>query len=175
VCPWERLVIISYATGLFFALEGLGHLQQLLLLSFIYSYFIYLHYQIPLKTRLLVFTVNPWSKPLVNTFCSSLGSTLLFIESTTIHPLYLWVISRHGRELLDTPASLPRVAERRLRRRSEPCARRRGGWISPGSSGSQWHTPPFPSRADPRQRPIEEGGDKVKVKGLNCKSGNHRS
>jgi hypothetical protein len=42
---------------------------------------------------LLVFTVNPWSKPLINTFCSSLGSTLLFIESTTIHPLYLWVIS----------------------------------------------------------------------------------
>jgi hypothetical protein len=25
----------------------------------IYSYFIYLHYQIPLKTHLLVFTVNP--------------------------------------------------------------------------------------------------------------------
>jgi hypothetical protein len=55
-------------------------------LSFIYSYFIYLRYQIPLKTRLLVFTVNPWSKPLVNAFCSSLGSTLLFIKSTTIHP-----------------------------------------------------------------------------------------
>jgi hypothetical protein len=41
---------------------------------------------------LLVFTVIPWSKLLINTFCSSLGSTLLFIESTTIHPLYLWVI-----------------------------------------------------------------------------------
>jgi hypothetical protein len=70
---------------------------------------------------------------------------------------------RNGRELLDTPASLPRAAERRLRRRPEPCARRRGGWISPGSSGSQRHTPPFPGRADPRQRPIEKGGDKVKV------------
>ncbi|KAK1682851.1 hypothetical protein QYE76_043699, partial [Lolium multiflorum] len=35
---------------------------------------------------------NPSSKLLVNTFCSSLGSTLLFIESITIHPLYLWVI-----------------------------------------------------------------------------------
>jgi hypothetical protein len=43
---------------------------------------------------------------------------------------------RNGQELLDTPASLPRAAERRLRRRPEPCARRRGGWISPGSSGS---------------------------------------
>ncbi|KAK1606109.1 hypothetical protein QYE76_029782 [Lolium multiflorum] len=27
-----------------------------------------------------------------NTFCSSLGSTFLLIEDTTIHPLYLWVI-----------------------------------------------------------------------------------
>jgi hypothetical protein len=39
--------------------KGLGHLQQLFLLSFIYLYFIYLHYQIPLKTCLLVFTVKP--------------------------------------------------------------------------------------------------------------------
>ena len=30
---------------------------------------------------------------LVNTFCSSLGSTLLLIERTTIDPLYLWVIT----------------------------------------------------------------------------------
>jgi hypothetical protein len=51
VCPRERLVIISYTTGLSFSKKGLGHLLQLLLLSFIYSHFIYLHYQIPLKTR----------------------------------------------------------------------------------------------------------------------------
>jgi hypothetical protein len=95
VCPHERLVIISNTTGLSFALKGLGRSQQLLLLSFIYSYFIYLHYQIPLKTHLLVFTVISWSKLLVNTFYSSLGSTLLFIESTMIHPLYLWVINQH--------------------------------------------------------------------------------
>ncbi|KAK1618325.1 hypothetical protein QYE76_023842 [Lolium multiflorum] len=36
--------------------------------------------------------VNPSSKLLVNTFCSSLGSTFLLIKNTTIHPLYLWVI-----------------------------------------------------------------------------------
>jgi hypothetical protein len=70
---------------------------------------------------------------------------------------------RHGRELLDTPASLPRAAERWHRRRPEPCVRRRGGWISPGSSGFQRHTPPFLGRADSRQHPIKEGGDKVKV------------
>ncbi|KAK1683103.1 hypothetical protein QYE76_043951 [Lolium multiflorum] len=37
--------------------------------------------------------VNPSSKLLVNTFCSSLGSTFLLIEDTTIYPLYLWVIT----------------------------------------------------------------------------------
>jgi hypothetical protein len=49
-------------TGLSFAEEGLGHLLQLLLLSFIYSHFIYSL----LKTCLLVFTVIPWSKLLIN-------------------------------------------------------------------------------------------------------------
>jgi hypothetical protein len=55
--------------------------------------------------------VNPWSKLLVNTFCSSLGSTLLFIESTKIHPLYLWVIN-HIMFFLERDAlhfSLPRT------------------------------------------------------------------
>ena len=37
--------------------------------------------------------VKPCWNPLVNTFCSSLGSTLLLIERTMIDPLYLWVIS----------------------------------------------------------------------------------
>jgi hypothetical protein len=34
----------------------------------------------------------PCWNPLVISFCSSLGSTLLLIERTTIDPLYLWVI-----------------------------------------------------------------------------------
>ena len=33
-----------------------------------------------------------WCVPLIISFCSSLGSTLLLIERTTIDPLYLWVI-----------------------------------------------------------------------------------
>jgi ABC-type uncharacterized transport system permease subunit len=93
VCPREHLVIISTQPACPLLKKGLGHLLQFLLLSFIYSHFIYSYYQIPLKTCLLVFTVNPLSKPLINSFCSSLGSTLLFIKSTTIHPLYLWVIT----------------------------------------------------------------------------------
>jgi hypothetical protein len=59
VCPRERLVIISYTTGLSFALERIGPLAAIVIILFIYSYFIYLHYQIPLKTCLLVFIVNP--------------------------------------------------------------------------------------------------------------------
>ena len=34
----------------------------------------------------------PCWKPLIISFCSSLGSTLLLIGRTTIDPLYLWVI-----------------------------------------------------------------------------------
>jgi hypothetical protein len=92
MCPRERLVIIGYTTGLSFALERIGPLAAIIIIVF-YLLILYLLAlpNIP-ETRLLVFTVNPLLKPLVNTFCSSLGSTLLFIESTMIHPLYLWVI-----------------------------------------------------------------------------------
>ena len=40
-----------------------------------------------------MFAVKPRTNLQVNTFCSLLGSTLLFIESTMIDPLYLWVIT----------------------------------------------------------------------------------
>ena len=53
MCPRERLVLISISTGLSFAKKGLGHLLHLFLLSFVYSYFVYLLYQKPLKIRLL--------------------------------------------------------------------------------------------------------------------------
>jgi hypothetical protein len=59
VCPQERLVIISDTTGLSFALKRIGPLVAIIITIFIYSYFIYLHYQISLKTRLLVFIVIP--------------------------------------------------------------------------------------------------------------------
>jgi hypothetical protein len=86
VCSQERLVIISYTTGLSFALERIGPLAAIIIIVF-YLFVLYL-LALPNtpKNRLLVFTVNSWSNPLVNTFCSLLGSTLLFIESTTIHP-----------------------------------------------------------------------------------------
>src|SRR4051812_4870624 len=46
----------------------------------------------------------PYPKSLVNTFCSSLGSTLLHIENTTIDPLHLWVIKK--RFLAPLPGSV---------------------------------------------------------------------
>ena len=52
MCPRERLVLISISSGLSFANKGLGHFLQLFVV-FIYLHFIYLHYQNPLKIRLL--------------------------------------------------------------------------------------------------------------------------
>jgi hypothetical protein len=88
VCPQERLVIISYTTGLSFALERIGPLAAIIIIVF-YLLVLYL-FALPNIPE------NPFACQhllLVSTFCSSFGSTLLFIESTTIHPLYLWVIS----------------------------------------------------------------------------------
>jgi hypothetical protein len=64
VCPRERLVIISYTTGLSFALERIGPLAPIIITVF-YLFVLYL-FALPntLKTRLLVFTVNPSSNHL---------------------------------------------------------------------------------------------------------------
>src|SRR3954471_14271268 len=45
--------------------------------------------------NLLVFAAFSYPESLVNTFCSSLGSTLLLIENTMIDLLHLWVIKKH--------------------------------------------------------------------------------
>jgi hypothetical protein len=94
VCPRERLVIISYTTGLSFAEERIGPLAAIVTTVF-YLLSLYL-IVLPNTPENLFASIYSESliKPLINTFCSSLGSTLLFIESTTIHPLYLWVIRR---------------------------------------------------------------------------------
>jgi hypothetical protein len=59
VCPQERLVIISYTTGLSFALERIGPLATITIIVFYLLILYLLALQIPLKTCLLVFTVNP--------------------------------------------------------------------------------------------------------------------
>jgi hypothetical protein len=93
VCPRECLVIISYTTGLYFALERIGPLAAIVITVF-YLLALYL-FALPNTPE------NPfasiYSESLIKTTCEhllllSLGSTLLFIECTMIHPLYLWVI-----------------------------------------------------------------------------------
>src|SRR5215203_3268231 len=94
VCPQERLVIISKQTGLSFVLKRIGPLAAIISLAF---YLLVLYSSITSKPLEYLF-VSIYSESFIetaaNTFCSSLGSTFLLIEDTTIHPLYLWVINR---------------------------------------------------------------------------------
>ena len=66
------------------------------LLHLIYFYYLLLvpftlsqNYLLPIIS---VLAENTLLKPLIISFCSLLGSTLLLIERTMIDPLYLWVI-----------------------------------------------------------------------------------
>jgi hypothetical protein len=92
VCPRERLVIISYTTGLSFALERIGPLAAIIITIF-YLLILYL-FVLPNTPENLFASI--YSESLIKTACQHLlllvGLTLLFIKSTTIHPLYLWVI-----------------------------------------------------------------------------------
>ena len=92
-CVLENvLIIISNTTGLSFELKRIG-LSATIIVVLFYLLVLYLFFISKLqKKSLLVLAVKPCWNPLVNTFCSSLGSTLLLIERTTIDPLYLWVI-----------------------------------------------------------------------------------
>jgi hypothetical protein len=104
-----------------FALERIGTLAAITIIVF----YLFILYLLALPNT----PENPFAsiysesliKPLVNTFCSSLGLTLLFIESTTIHPLYLWVINRdptrHSSKVLTAVAvaqKANRIAEVKL-------------------------------------------------------------
>ena len=72
--------------------KGLGHLAALyLLLLLVARYNLSYHKSICYHLFQYLQRIPCW-KPLIISFCSSLGSTLLLIERTTIDPLYLWVI-----------------------------------------------------------------------------------
>ena len=72
--------------------KGLGHLTALyLLLLLVTRYKLSYHKTICYLLFQCLQRIPCW-KPLIISFCSSLGSTLLLIERTTIDPLYLWVI-----------------------------------------------------------------------------------
>src|SRR3954462_13454362 len=75
VCPQERLVIISKTTGLSYVLERIGLLAAIITIVF-YLLLLYLFAISNTPENLLARVYSE----------SLLGSTLLFIESTTIHP-----------------------------------------------------------------------------------------
>jgi hypothetical protein len=89
----NTLLIIRDRFGLSFATKGLGYLAAIYLpLPLLIRYKLSC-YQTTCYWQFQCFQKIPCWKPLVISFCSSLGSTLLLIESTTIDPLYLWVIN----------------------------------------------------------------------------------
>src|SRR3954464_13161218 len=92
----NALVFLSSVPRLILCPKGLGHLL-------LFSYPFYFACLLPfcclnkksINNYLSVFAAFPYPESLVNTFFSSLGSTLLLIENTTIDPLHLWVIKKH--------------------------------------------------------------------------------
>ena len=84
--------IIRVCSGLSFATKGLGHLAALYLLLFLVARY-KLSYHKTICYHLFQYLQRiPCWKPLIISFCSSLGLTLLLIERTTVDSLYLWVI-----------------------------------------------------------------------------------
>ena len=72
--------------------KGLGHLSALyLLLLVIARYKLSCHKTICYQLFQCLQRIPYW-KPLIMSFCSSLGSTLLLIKRTMIDRLFLWVI-----------------------------------------------------------------------------------
>ena len=84
--------IIRVCSGLSFATKGLGYLAALYLLLLLVARY-NLSYHKTICYHLFQYLQRiPWWKPLIISFCSSLGLTLLLIERTMIDPLHLWVI-----------------------------------------------------------------------------------
>ena len=111
--------IIRVCSGLSFATKGLGHLAALyLLLLLVARYKLSYHKTICYHLFQYLQRIPCW-KPLIISFCSSLGSTLLLIERTTINPLYLWVITGDPRPTGGAGQSVG-GAQRCLHRRGAP-------------------------------------------------------
>ena len=93
MCPQERFSLHKFSPSAYpLCSKGLGHLLHLSTIYFYCFYFLVAYTRKPIKSYLSVLAVIPCSRSLVNTFCSSLGSTLLLIEKAAIDPLHLWVI-----------------------------------------------------------------------------------
>ena len=72
--------------------KGLGHLAALYLLYLVFARYYLSYHKTIYYLQFQGLQRKPYWKPLIISFCSSLGSTLLLIERTMIDPLYFWVI-----------------------------------------------------------------------------------
>jgi hypothetical protein len=117
VCPRERLVIISYTTGLSFTLERIGPLAAIAITVF-YLLVLYL-FALPNTPE------NPfasiYSETLIKTTCQHLlllvGYNTLIYRKYYDTPLYLWVISQllvMGVPLLGWRQDLTEIVHRSL-------------------------------------------------------------
>src|SRR3990170_3111759 len=88
----NALLIIRNRFGLSFASKGLGYLAALYLPLPLLARYKLPCYQTTCYRLFQCLQTLPCCKPLVISFCSSLGSTFLLIERTTIDPVYLRVI-----------------------------------------------------------------------------------
>src|SRR4051812_2814939 len=92
MCPQERFSLYKFSCHAYPLLKRIGPLvaPQCYLLCLLLSYCCL--YRKALKSYLSVLAVIPYPKSSINTFRSSLRSTLLLIENAAIDPLRLWVI-----------------------------------------------------------------------------------
>jgi hypothetical protein len=92
VCPQERLVIISYTTGLSFALERIGPLAAIIITIF----YLLILYLLTLPNTPENLFASIYSESLIKTACQHLllliGFDTLIYRKYYNTPLYLWVI-----------------------------------------------------------------------------------
>jgi hypothetical protein len=93
VCPRERLVIISYTTGLSFALERIGPLAAIIITVFyLLALYLFVLPNIPENPFASIY-----SESLIKTTCQHLlllvGFDTLIYRKYYDTPLYLWVIN----------------------------------------------------------------------------------
>src|SRR4051812_38432778 len=109
VCPQEDFCLYKFRSfGLSFAQKDWATLLHLITIYLICFYPLIAYTRKPIKSYLSALAVIPISRSLVNTFCSSLGSTLLLIEKTSIDPLHFLaslpgsvalLVSENGKEI----------------------------------------------------------------------------
>ena len=93
MCPWERFSLYKSLPRLVLCYKkGLGHLAAPYLLSLLVTRYKLSYHKTICYLQFQCLQRIPYWKPLVISFCSSLGLTLLLIERTMIDPLHLWFI-----------------------------------------------------------------------------------